>query len=125
MSRVRSLPFDELVAQVKREVLDAFLHQDLPYQVFPSGNQSGADDVVFNAHARHPADDPDVHFNGAVAEWLPPDPLACRFDLEFRLVPEEGALHGSLFYNKARVATPFAEELVQTYQRLCAGLLPQ
>lgn len=113
--------FAEAVATVQAAAVDAFLHQDLPYQVFRLDGQLGPDSVVFNPHARNPGDDPAVRFGEATAQWLPPDPMACRFDLEFRLVPDAGLIRGTLFYNQARVPTSVATELAHAYGRVCAA----
>jgi hypothetical protein len=115
--------FADALAEVRAATLEAFLHQDLPYQVFRLNSQLGPDSVVFNPHARSPGDDPAVRFGGATAEWLPPDPMACRFDLEFRLVPEAGRMRGTLFYNQALVPAAVAGDFADAYGRLCAACL--
>jgi non-ribosomal peptide synthetase component F len=113
--------FDDAVDAVKASTLAAFVHQDLPYQVYRLDRQPGADDVVVNAHARHPGDDPAVRFAGAAAEWLPPDPLGSRFDVELRLVPRADGVDATVFYNRARVAPAFATGLVAAYGEACAA----
>lgn len=117
--RLSSAGFAAALETVKSAMLDAFVHQDLPYQVFPLDVAAGLDTVVFNAHARHPGDDPRVRFGAAQAEWLPPDPLGSRFDLEFRVVPAAGTLETTLFYNRARVSDALAADLTSSYRRVC------
>jgi hypothetical protein len=83
------------------------------------GRPERPDAVVFHAHARHPGVGNPVRFADLDLEWLPPDPLASRFDVELRLVPAPAGQQALLFYNAARIPAAYASDLLRAYLEVC------
>jgi hypothetical protein len=104
-------------------VVEAFLHQALPYQLLPvtGAERTGrrADDVVFQMLA-----DPvyTTTAGGAEIEVMVPDGVGSRFELELVLVPVGEALRALLFHDAARLEPGFAERFVDRYVTAAAAV---
>jgi amino acid adenylation domain-containing protein len=98
--------FEELLARVRETTLEAYAHQDLPFEKLVEDLQPGRD------LSRHPlfqtvfvlqqsdAMLPNFRFQGIEGELLNLGEVAVRFDLEAHLFLAPDGLRGYLFYNR-------------------------
>ncbi|HEU4426228.1 MAG TPA: condensation domain-containing protein [Pilimelia sp.] len=115
--------FLDLVRQTRMTVIQALLHQDLPYQMLPPNMIRSAtgrpDDVVFQM--LDPATSrADVH--GAELDDLEPQIERSRFDLEFALVPVGGTYVALMMYTSQVFDPPEAQRFVDEFAALAAAL---
>ncbi|WP_328316143.1 condensation domain-containing protein [Streptomyces sp. NBC_00388] len=102
-----------------RTVMEAFVHQALPFQMLPinlGGTTRRLDDVVFQMMA-----DPvySTRAGGLDIQVLVPDDVATRFELELVAVPDGDTVRVLLFYNPDRFDREFAESLLAEYVGVC------
>lgn len=115
--------FDDIVRRVHTTVMDAFLHQALPFQMLPAdvleSDQGRADDVVFQMTA-----EPMTHstMGELEVEMMVPDGLGTRFELELVLVLCGSGIRAVLFYNEARVPSEFARRFLEDYTALACEM---
>ncbi|MEU6776076.1 non-ribosomal peptide synthase/polyketide synthase [Streptomyces sp. NPDC046759] len=115
-ARVRpELPFRELLTQVRGTVLDAFAHQDVPFERLVDALQPERDTsrtplfqvmvALHNLGAETP------RLPGLQVEPLTPPVRNATFDLAFDFVQRDGGLTGHLEYNTGLFDTETAENL--------------
>ncbi|MFI5821203.1 non-ribosomal peptide synthase/polyketide synthase [Streptomyces rishiriensis] len=109
------LPFRELLAQVRTTVLDAFAHQEVPFERVVDAVQPQRDTsrtplfqvmvALHNLGAEAP------RLPGLEVEPVTPPVRNATFDLAFDFVEHDGALTGHLEYNTGLFDTDTAERL--------------
>ena len=116
--------FDELLARVRETTLEAYAHQDLPFEKLVEDLQPGRD------LSRHPlfqtvfvlqqsdAMLPDFRFQGIEGELLNIGEVAVRFDLEAHLFLAPNGLRGYLFYNRDLFTPETIERLERHFRML-------
>jgi hypothetical protein len=118
-TRLTGTDFTEHLRATHRTVMEAFVHQALPFQMLPinlGGTSRRLDDVVFQMMA-----DPvySTRAGGLDIDVLVPDGVATRFELELVAVPDRDTVRVLLFYNPDRFAPEFAESLLAEYVDVC------
>ena len=113
--------FVQLLARVRSTVLDAFIHQALPYQMLPlrSADTGSALDVVFQMFAEP------VHqtkIAGLDVGLFPmPDGWGVRFDLDFSVIPEGDGMAVLAGYSVDRFEAHWVRRMLHDFERLvCA-----
>jgi non-ribosomal peptide synthetase component F len=113
--------FAETVRTVRRTVVDAFLHEGIPYQMLPTTFQETngrVDDVVFQLLLTPPPGTK-VTARGVDFELYTPDTLGSRFGLELGLIPQHtGECKAMLFYTTDRFDRERARGLLDGYLAL-------
>lgn len=93
--------FSEVVQATRQTVIDAFLHEGIPFQMLPITKDAGgrSDDVVFQMLLTPPPGTT-VHARGVDFELYVPEALRSRFGLELGLIPQPGGdCRALLFYD--------------------------
>jgi hypothetical protein len=107
-----------LLTDVRRTVVNAFIHESIPYQMLPIKFQDTAgrvDDVVFQMLLTPPPGTT-VSARGVEFELYTPDSLGSRFTLELGLIPQPtGSCKAMLFYGRDRFEQGWAAEFLDTY----------
>ena len=115
--------FGELLARVREEALEAFAHQDLPFELLvehlaPQRSLAVTPlfQVMFNLA-------PQASFSlpGLEIGSLPAGAATAKFDLELQMAELPEGLAGSLEYNLDLFDGATAQRLLDHYQRLLAG----
>jgi non-ribosomal peptide synthetase component F len=100
--------FREVVQQTRRTVMEAFLHEGIPYQMLPlklQTNGGRADDVVFQMLITPPSGTK-VSARGVDFDLYVPEALRSRFGMELGLIPQPtGDCRALLFYDDQFEAT--------------------
>src|SRR5262249_41998658 len=106
---------------VRRTVIDAFLHESVPYQMLPITFQDSTgrvDDVVFQLLLTPPPGTK-VTARGVDFELYTPDSLGSRFGLELGLIPQHtGECRAMLFYTTDRFDHSQAQAMLHDYVAL-------
>ncbi|MEV6835685.1 non-ribosomal peptide synthase/polyketide synthase [Streptomyces sp. NPDC051133] len=115
-ARVRpELPFHELLAQVRETVLDAFAHQDVPFEQVVDTLQPERDTSrtpLFQVMvALHNLGTETPRLPGLEAEPVTPPVRNATFDLAFDFVERDGGLTGYLEYNTGLFDAETAERV--------------
>ena len=117
-----SLPFDRLLASVRETVLDAFAHQDAPFERVVEELRPDRDTsrtplfqvmvALHNLGARMPA------LPGLDLESFPLPVTTAAFDLSFDFVEDDQGLHASLEYATGLFGAATAERLAARLRML-------
>ena len=114
--------FRALLAQVRRATLDAYAHQDLPFErmveelrVERSLSHGPVFQVLFGLQNTPPAP---LSLPGVRAEELPIDPRAARFDLSVELRETGGRVAGGIEYDADLFDAATVERLTAHFHRL-------
>jgi amino acid adenylation domain-containing protein len=114
--------FRELVARVRTMAMDAYAHQDLPFErlveaLRPVRDQSRSPlfQVTFVLHEAPP---PTGVQEGPVFERIPRETLSTHYDLEFELFATPGDLALALTYNADLFDAATIERLLAQYERV-------
>jgi hypothetical protein len=115
----RATRFADLLSNTHRTVMDAILHQSLPYYVLPiEAIRTGPrrpDDVVFQMMAQ-------PLYNTKMAnidvEVIVPEGVGNRFELELALVPQKGGFRAVLFYNPNRLGSEWTRQFISRYTHI-------
>ncbi|MFH8336565.1 non-ribosomal peptide synthase/polyketide synthase [Streptomyces sp. AM6-12] len=115
-SRIRpELPFRELLSEVRATVLDAFAHQEVPFERVVDAVQPERDTSrtpLFQVMvALHNLDAEPPRLPGLTAEPVTPPVRTATFDLAFDFVESDGGLTGYLEYNTQLFDRDTAERL--------------
>ena len=118
-TRLTGGDFDADLRATHHTVMEAFVHQALPFQMLPVNlGEAGRrpDDIVFQMMA-----DPvySTFAGGLDIEVLVPDGVATRFELELVAVPDNDRIRMLLFFNPNRFQSDFAEGLLDNYFAIC------
>jgi NRPS condensation-like uncharacterized protein len=112
----------DLLRQTHDTVMEAFLHQQLPFHVIGAGVVSEAmrrpDDLVFQMLSTRTQG---FELANARAEVLIPDGIGSRFELELTVIPQHDGLKVVLFHNLARVSAARARDLIAAYASVAAA----
>jgi Condensation domain len=114
--------FMDLVSQTRKVVLEAFLHQELPYQMLPVGviKTDTVRDVVFQVFAE-PLIQTDIA-GLAIEPVAIPDGLASRFDLDFALTPRDRGFEILVAYANDRFDRAWVSQIVCGYVSMAAAV---
>ncbi len=114
--------FRELLAQVRRATLDAYAHQDLPFErtveelrVERSMSHEPVFQVLFSLHNMPPME---LRLEGARAEMEEVTRRAAKFDLTMELREEDGRVVGALEYDTELFDAATAERLAAHFAAL-------
>lgn len=115
----RGASFVDLLRATHSTVVEAFVHQAMPFHMLPPGVMANtpmrADDAVFQMMA-------DSVYSTRVAgldvEVLVPEGVSSRFDLELALVARNRGYRAVLFSNPQRVPVSFTHEVLTGYAAL-------
>jgi hypothetical protein len=118
----RANTFNDLVQQVHKTVVDAFVHQELPYHLLPAGtvqlDGARADDVMFQML---PEPVYQTRMYDLVVEPISIlDGLGARWDLELTLAPWDRGFKTLVLYAEDRFSRDWARGLIETYADLAA-----
>jgi len=111
--------FADVLSNTHRTVMDAILHQSVPYYVLPlEAIRTGPrrpDDVVFQMMAQ-------PLYNTKMAnldvEVIVPDGVGNRFELELVLVSQNGGFRAVLFYNPTRLDSAWTRRFISSYAHI-------
>ncbi|WP_063710741.1 condensation domain-containing protein [Actinokineospora enzanensis] len=114
----RDATFSEVVRATRQTVIDAFLHEGIPYQMLPISKPGGrADDVVFQMLLTPPPGTK-VEARGVQFDLYVPEALRSRFGLELGLIPQPaGDCRALLFYDD-QFAPEWAKSFLAGYLEL-------
>ncbi len=120
-TRLEGTDFTEHLRATHATVMEAFVHQALPFQMLPVNFGAAGrrpDDVVFQMMA-----DPvySTRAGGLEIEVMVPDDVATRFELELVAVPDGDRVRVLLFFNPDRFEPGFVEELLDSYLDACTS----
>ncbi len=112
----RSRRFHDVVRAAHLTVMDALVHQGIPYQLLPADTigqrHRRPDDVVFqmvpHAPGRH-------IIAGAEAEAILVEALGTRFECELQICPTAAGLRAVLFFNRSRLGDARATDLLAEF----------
>lgn len=111
--------FADVVRAAHATLMDAYVHQSLPYQLLPADSLTQGDrrpdDVVFQMVPRSTGGH---QVAGAAAEAIVVDHLGTRFECELQLYPTENGLRVVVFYNRARLDNRLAQQLLDGFVAL-------
>jgi len=111
--------FVDVLSSTHRTVMDAILHQGVPYYVLPIGEirsgQRRPDDVVFQMMAQPLLN---ARMANVDVEVIVPDGVGSRFELELVLVPRNGGFRVVLFYNPDRLGSEWTQQFISSYTRI-------
>nr|APZ78729.1 nonribosomal peptide synthetase [Myxococcus sp.] len=95
--------FSELLARVRKTALDAYAHQDIPFEKLVAALELPRDlahnplfQVMFVLQGQSSGE---LLLPGLVAEIQPPESTSSKFDLSFFVEPKDGALKCSIEYD--------------------------
>ncbi|MCZ0987151.1 amino acid adenylation domain-containing protein [Streptomyces diastatochromogenes] len=122
------VPFRDFLAAGRGAVLDAFDHQDTPFDRIADALEPDRDlsttpvfQVMFDLVGGEGVDGPELP--GVVAAPVPASSRIARFDLTLHLAERaDGSLHGSLEYATALFDTATAERITAHYGALLAAI---
>lgn len=121
--------FAELLTEVRTEVLEAYMHQEIMFEQLveelnpprdPSRNPMFG--ILFQFEE---ADTTSLHLDGVEAEAMVIRPAAAKFDLSLGMVDRQGALGGSLEYAADLFDRPTIRSLVDAYLELLRSAVTQ
>jgi amino acid adenylation domain-containing protein len=118
--------FRELLGRVRRVCLDAYEHQDVPFERLVEAlkpERSLARTPVFQVgFALQNVPFPAWSGGGLHVEPMPADGGTAKFDLELLLSEEGDTVHGRLEYSLDLFDAPTAGRIAQYFQRLLVGV---
>ncbi len=120
--------FGELLRRVRARTLDAYAHQELPFDRLVeelAGGRSRAHAPLFQAvFALRPADVAEPRLGGAEVSAIPVAGVSAKFDLSLGLAEDaDGALAGGLEYATALREPATAARMAGHYATLLAGIV--
>ncbi|MDQ3989490.1 MAG: condensation domain-containing protein, partial [Actinomycetota bacterium] len=122
----RTRTFSEFLAGVKGTVLDAFAHQDVPFERLVDALQPARDTSrtpLFDAMiVLQNTPDQASELPGLQAEYVELPMLTAHFDLTIGFQELDGALYGALSYNTDLFDRVTIERMVGHLQRLLEGI---
>jgi amino acid adenylation domain-containing protein len=110
--------FRQLIARVRDTALEAYGHQDLPFEKVVEAARPPRDpsrNPVFQVNFRLGAQAPGLDLEGVEAEALAVDPGISRFDLAIDLTATDDGLRGHLEYDTALFSPATAARLVDLF----------
>jgi len=120
--------FGELLASVRRTALDAYAHQELPFERLVDALQPQRDrtrtplfQVMLAVHPEQPPDD-DGGLGGLGVCNFPIGRTAAKFDLAINVHESRGALHGSIAYHTGLFDAATVERLAERLTTLLAAI---
>ncbi len=112
----RAVRFVDVLSSVHRTVMDALLHQAVPYCMLPLNDLRDSprrpDDVVFQMM---PEAASQSRMAGLDLDLIIPESLGSRFELELVLVPQRDGFRVILFYNAERIDKIWARGFLWAY----------
>ncbi|MFC9854722.1 non-ribosomal peptide synthetase [Streptomyces prasinus] len=121
------LPFDALLRHVRERAVEAYDHQDVPFERLVEETGTGRDltrtplfQVMFGLQNTPGAE---LALPGLAVDDLPVHPGTSRFDVTVLLEPRDGALRLRLEYDSGLFDAATAELFAQRYRALLRGAL--
>lgn len=109
----------DVLGVVRRVVLDALAHQEVPYHLVPGGpgeRDRGLENILFQVAA---GPEYALRLEGTeITQLPPPRGIASRFDLEFALLPGSTTIDGMIWYDKARFSSSWVRQLISDYRAM-------
>jgi len=119
--------FRELVARVRKTTLDAYAHQDLPFQVLVEKIHSRRDATftpLFQASfVLQNTPELTLEFSGLTLKQLRVDNMTAKYDLNLTLREYDGELRGKLEYSTELFKTETIRRLIGHFNVLIEGVL--
>jgi amino acid adenylation domain-containing protein len=119
--------FSELLGRVRRVALEAYAHQDIPFERLVEELRPARDPrhnpLVQVLFALQPVAASDLSLAGVEAEALPVDLGGAKFDLALSFEETPRGLCGTLTYATALFDAPMMERFAQHFQSLLGGAL--
>jgi len=119
--------FVQAVGRVRDTALEAFAHQDLPFEVLVEKLLLGRN------LERHPlfqvmfvlmrAGEKTLHSDGISIKPIDVEPASAQFDLVMSLLEKDDIIEGSFIYNTALFKKPTIERMVKHFQTLLDGIV--
>jgi len=115
--------FLTLLEQVRRKTLDAYAHQDVPFERLVDELVSERDmlhsplfQVLFSV--QNMAMQQDIAIPGLKLESISNNNVVAKFDLEFSLLERDGQVLGEVVYRTALFEQPFIDGLINHYIKI-------
>ena len=122
-------PFAEFLAQTRRTTLDAYAHQDMPFEMLvkllkPERNLAGNPlfQVIFAVQQRE-ATRPDFRLSGLEVGLMESNEITVRFDLEVHLWEEADGIAGAFVYNRDLFAASTVAAMSRHFETLLGAIL--
>src|SRR5947209_4621002 len=116
--------FSEVLARVRTTTLDAYEHQDVPYEklVAELHPERTASQSPFFATMLNWVNTPGLEFAGTHLDPAPLENLTARFDLALHIMEANGALPASFEYNADLYESATIAQLAEHFQNLLAAI---
>lgn len=118
--------FRELLGRVRQVLIDAYTHQDLPFEKLVEELHPKRDlsrNPLFQVMVTlHNDETPDLVLSGITASRMELDDTRTRFDLEVHLKEESNGLTGGFIYNTDLFDTATIERMAAHYGRMLEGI---
>ncbi|WP_426752486.1 amino acid adenylation domain-containing protein [Myxococcus sp. Y35] len=118
--------FSELLSRVRKSALDAYAHQDVPFEKLVAALELPRDlahnplfQVMFVLQGQSSGE---LQLPGLRAEIQPPESTSSKFDLTFFVEPRDGALACSLEYDTDLFDAPRIERMASHLGRLLEAI---
>jgi amino acid adenylation domain-containing protein len=125
----KGITFRELLTQVRDTTLNAYTHQDLPFERLVEAlnpERTLSYSPIFQTQfVFHNNPQSDFRLDGLEIGWLPPDREVTKFDLSLSLYEENGELKGGLVYNTALYEHATIERMVGHWRVLAGAAIHQ
>ena len=119
--------FAELLAIVRETALEAYTHQDMPFEKLVEELNPERDlghsplfQVMFILQN---AGDYSLELEGINAVWLRPETQIAKFDLSLTMIERDGALHAAFNYNTDLFEAATIERMLGHFQMLLEGVV--
>ena len=117
----------EVLSQVRQTTLDAFAHQDMPFEKLVEELQPVRDpsrsplfQVMFVLQNMAI---PETQFPGLASSVLEIENSDTAFDLSLSMIPKDGGLQGSLIFNRDLFEAPTATRMANHFRQLLCGFI--
>ena len=119
--------FRELVNRIKKTTIDAYAHQDLPFQVLVQEIHSSRDmtftPLFQTSFVLQNTPHPVLEFSGLTLKPLRVDNMTAKYDLNLMLREYDGELKGKLEYSTDLFKADTISRLISHFYVLLAGVL--
>jgi amino acid adenylation domain-containing protein/non-ribosomal peptide synthase protein (TIGR01720 family) len=123
--------FEQVLQQVRQTCLDAYDHQDLPFEQLVEQlaidrqlNQNPLFSVAFVLHSSNDRLE-SLELPHLKLEYLPQEQRTSRFDLSLDMDDRPDGLIGRLEYSTALFARPTIQQLIQHFETILAAVVTQ
>lgn len=120
--------FDQLLAQVRQKTLDAYAHQDVPFERLVDELVTERDmihsplfQVLFSL--QNVGVDTSASIPGIDLKSIVNNQVVAKFDLEFSMMEQGGQINGEVVYRTALYDKPFVERMINHYIQIIEWLV--